>query len=214
MNLVLFGPPGAGKGTQAKVLSDHFSIRHLSTGDLLRAAIKSKTELGLKAQDLVQSGQLVPDQLVIDIIREEITREGVSKGFLFDGFPRTVPQAEALDHLFKKEKLYLNWAIFLEVDREELISRLTGRRSCPSCGAIFHIASKAPAKENICDKCGHGLEQRADDKREVVEKRLDVYTSSTFPLKDFYSKAGKLKSLDGMGTPTEVLSRITSVLRS
>ncbi len=212
MNIVLFGPPGAGKGTQAHSICSQFEIQHISTGDLLRKAIKDQSKLGIEAQALVQAGQLVPDLVVIGIIRETILNS-TAKGFLFDGFPRTVAQAQALDELFMVQNLKLNKAVFLEVNKKHLIERLSGRRVCSKCGTSFHIIMKPSLVQNICDVCGGILEQRPDDKIEVIENRLNVYEKNTLPLKDFYKNEKKFILVNGEGTPEQVFARINSAVR-
>ncbi|WP_413290370.1 adenylate kinase [Bdellovibrio sp. HCB337] len=206
MNLILFGAPGAGKGTQSALLIEKMGMTQISTGDLFRAAIKNKTELGVKAQSYMDQGQLVPDSIVIGMV-EEVLKSGV-KNFILDGFPRTVPQAEALDELLKKLNLSISKAIFLEVPKAELMSRLTGRRVCKNCGAVFHIVNKPSKTEGVCDNCGGQVVQRNDDKTEVVGARLDVYDQYTSPLKDYYIKAHKYVELNGNRDTEEVFSDI------
>ena len=180
MSIILFGAPGAGKGTQSALLVEKLGMTQISTGDLFRAAIKNKTELGVKAQSYMDQGQLVPDSIVIGMV-EEVLKSGV-KNFILDGFPRTVPQAEALDELLKKLNLSISKAIFLEVPKAALMSRLTGRRVCKNCGAVFHIVNKPSKVEGICDNCGGQVVQRSDDKTEVIEARLKSYEEYTSPL--------------------------------
>lgn len=195
MNIILFGAPGAGKGTQSGLLIERRGMTQISTGDLFRAAIKNKTELGRKAQEFMDQGQLVPDEIVIGMV-EEVLQKGV-QDFILDGFPRTVKQAEALDSLLGKMKLSIGKAIFLEVPQQILMDRLTGRRVCKACGAVYHIASKPPKKEGVCDQCGGDVVQRNDDKAEVIGTRLKAYEEFTSPLKTFYRQAGKYVEVNG-----------------
>ena len=210
MSIILFGAPGAGKGTQSALLVEKLGMTQISTGDLFRAAIKNKTELGVKAQSYMDKGQLVPDSIVIGMV-EEVLKSGV-KNFILDGFPRTVPQAEALDELLKKLSLSVSKAIFLEVPRTELMSRLTGRRVCKNCGAVYHIVNKPSKNEGVCDNCGGQVVQRNDDKTEVVGARLDVYDQYTSPLKDYYTKAHKYVEIDGNRDTETVFSEIKKLI--
>ncbi|MBS1972197.1 MAG: adenylate kinase [Bdellovibrionales bacterium] len=210
MSIILFGAPGAGKGTQSALLVEKLGMTQISTGDLFRAAIKNKTELGVKAQSYMDAGQLVPDSIVIGMV-EEVLKSGV-KNFILDGFPRTVPQAEALDELLKKLNLSVSKAIFLEVPRAELMSRLTGRRVCKNCGAVYHIVNKPSKTEGVCDNCGGQVVQRNDDKTEVVGARLDVYDQYTSPLKDYYTKAHKYVEINGNRDTEAVFSDIKKLI--
>jgi len=210
LSIILFGAPGAGKGTQSALLVEKLGMTQISTGDLFRAAIKNKTELGVKAQSYMDKGQLVPDSIVIGMV-EEVLKSGV-KNFILDGFPRTVPQAEALDELLKKLSLSVSKAIFLEVPRTELMSRLTGRRVCKNCGAVYHIVNKPSKNEGVCDNCGGQVVQRNDDKTEVVGARLDVYDQYTSPLKDYYTKAHKYVEIDGNRDTETVFSEIKKLI--
>jgi adenylate kinase len=210
LSIILFGAPGAGKGTQSALLVEKLGMTQISTGDLFRAAIKNKTELGVKAQSYMDQGQLVPDSIVIGMV-EEVLKSGV-KNFILDGFPRTVPQAEALDELLKKLNLSVSKAIFLEVPRTELMSRLTGRRVCKNCGAVYHIVNKPSKTEGICDNCGGQVVQRNDDKTEVVGARLDVYDQYTSPLKDYYTKAHKYVEINGNRDTETVFSDIKKLI--
>lgn len=206
-NVVLFGPPGAGKGTQSSFLIERHGFAHISTGDLLREAIKAQTALGLEAKKIMDQGQLVPDQVVIGLVREKLESRP-NGSFIFDGFPRTSTQAEALDALLEKLGNPVKKAIFLEVDPVLLTSRLTGRRVCQKCGAVYHIASKPSQVEGKCDVCGGELIQRPDDKEEVISKRLEAYEKSTAPLKTYYQNQGKFVSVDGEGAVEEVYGRL------
>ncbi len=210
MSIILFGAPGAGKGTQSALLVEKLGMTQISTGDLFRAAIKNKTELGVQAQSYMDKGQLVPDSIVIGMV-EEVLKSGV-KNFILDGFPRTVPQAEALDELLKKLSLSVSKAIFLEVPRGELMSRLTGRRVCKNCGAVYHIVNRPSKAEGLCDNCGGQVVQRNDDKTEVVGARLDVYDQYTSPLKDYYTKARKYVEVNGNRDTETVFSDIKKLI--
>lgn len=211
MNLILFGAPGAGKGTQSELLIKRANMTQISTGDLFRAAIKGQTELGKKAQEFMDKGQLVPDSIVIGMV-EEVLQSGV-KDFILDGFPRTVAQAEALDELLQKMNLSIGKAVFLEVPNQVLMDRLTGRRVCKNCGAVYHIVSKPTKKEGICDNCGGEVVQRNDDKAEVIETRLKTYEEFTSPLKEFYKKTGKYIELDGNRPTDDVYKEIETVIK-
>lgn len=189
MNIVLFGAPGAGKGTQSSILVEKLGMHQISTGDLFRAAIKNKTSLGVQAQQYMDKGELVPDSVVISMVDEVLVSLG-SKSFILDGFPRTVAQAEALQNILKSRKLTIGKAIFLEVPRTELMDRLTGRRVCKSCGAVYHVKTKPTKVDGICDSCGGEVYQRNDDKDDVILNRLKTYDESTFPLKAFYKEMG------------------------
>ena len=202
MSIILFGAPGAGKGTLSALLVEKMGMTQISTGDLFRAAIKNKTELGMQAQSFMDKGQLVPDSIVIGMV-EEVLKSGV-KNFILDGFPRTVPQAEALDGLLNKLKLSISKAIFLEVPKAELMGRLTGRRVCKNCGAVFHELNKPSKVEGVCDVCGGQVVQRNDDKTEVIEARLKSYDEYTSPLKDYYTKSHKYVEVNGNRETEEV----------
>lgn len=197
MNLVLMGLPGAGKGTQAEKIVEKYDIPHISTGDMFRAAIKDGTELGLKAKSFMDQGALVPDEVTIGIVRERLGKDDCSKGFLLDGFPRTVPQAEALDTLLTELARPIDFVVYVEVDQSKLMERLTGRRICKDCGATYHMVFNPPTTEGKCDKCGGELYQRADDNSETVSNRLEVNMKQTKPLLDFYSEKGNLRSING-----------------
>ena len=212
MNILLFGPPGAGKGTQSAFLVEDLKMKHISTGDMLRAAMKNKTKLGLEAQGFINVGQLVPDAVVIGMVEEEFKSLG-GKSFILDGFPRTLPQAEALDQLLVRTGKELKKAVFLTVDNEVIVSRLSGRRTCKNCGAVYHVETKPPQKAGICDSCGSSeIYQREDDKAESIRTRLTVYDKNTSPLKDYYKKQGRLFEVDGTGDVAEVYSRIKKVM--
>ncbi len=212
MRLILLGPPGAGKGTQAKMLAEKFSIPQISTGDILRKAVNLDSELGRQAKAYMGDGQLVPDEIAIELIREKIKEEDCAQGFILDGFPRTIVQAEKLGETLKEMKLEIDAVIDFEVDPHELIVRLTGRRSCSNCGAMFHDETRPPATAGVCDHCGHELYQRPDDNKETILKRLEVYDSETMPLKEFYRKRGNLKTLEGRGTVDEIFSQVCALV--
>ena len=212
MNLIFFGPPGAGKGTQAKRLVQELSVPHLSTGDILREAVRQGTPLGQQAKPLMESGQLVPDALVIGLVEERLSRDDAKKGFVLDGFPRTIPQAEALEKALVGMGRKVDAVISLEVPDEEIVSRLAGRRSCPNCGAVYHVVSTPPKVEGICDACGKGLIQREDDKPEKVLERLRVYGQQTSPLKARYQAQGLLRAIPGVGSPDGIFAEIRKAL--
>lgn len=210
MNVVLFGPPGAGKGTQSQLIVERLGLKHVSTGDILREAIKNQTPLGLEAKGFMDKGNLVPDNIVIGLIKDLIDSTS-TKGFLFDGFPRTVAQGEALITLLQERKQPLKKAVFLEVDPSLLLDRLVGRRSCAKCGATFHVKMNPPKKEGICDGCGSNLQHRVDDSAEVVQNRLSVYEKNTAPLKEFFKQKGLFAAVDGVGKPSDVFDRISRI---
>lgn len=212
MNIILLGPPGAGKGTQAKRLIDKYSIPQISTGDMLRAALKEGTALGLEAKKYMDQGALVPDTVVIGLVKERIQKPDCQKGYMLDGFPRNVSQAEALDKMLGELGQKIDHVVSIEVPSSELLGRLTGRRTCKSCGGGFHIMFDPPKKEGVCDKCGGELYQRDDDNEATVSSRLKVYDSQTKPLIDYYSKQSKLRPINGVGSMGEIFDRITVVL--
>ena len=213
MNLVLLGPPGAGKGTQAKLLEDSRSLVKLSTGDMLRAAVAAGTELGRKAGDIMERGQLVPDDVVIGLIAERIDADKQNSGFIFDGFPRTIAQAEALDRLFEERGKKVDRVIVMKVDDEALIERIAGRFACASCGEGYHDLHKLPKVEGVCDRCGsRQFVWRKDDNEEVVRARLKAYHAQTEPLIDFYQRQGKVIEVNGMGDIGMVAKEIGQAL--
>jgi len=212
LNLILFGPPGAGKGTQSALLVERRQMKQISTGDLFRAAIKNQTALGKEAKGYLDAGKLVPDSVTIGLVEEELGKLN-GKNFILDGFPRNVAQAEALETLLDKMSLKIDRVIFMEVPLNLLLGRLTGRRVCRNCAAVYHIESKPPMKEGVCDVCGGEVYQRADDKEEVIRTRLEAYETSTRPLKDYYKAMGSqlYVEVEGMGTTEQVFDRITKV---
>ncbi|EEL52521.1 MULTISPECIES: adenylate kinase [Bacillus cereus group] len=197
MNLILMGLPGAGKGTQAEQIVAKYNIPHISTGDMFRAAMKAETELGLQAKSFIDKGALVPDEVTIGIVRERLSQEDCIKGFLLDGFPRTVAQASALEEIMKDLGKKIDYVLNINVDSGLLLKRLTGRRICKECGATYHLEFNPPAKADVCDKCGGELYQRSDDNEETVANRLDVNIKQTKPLLDFYEELGYLQSING-----------------
>lgn len=198
MKLILLGPPGAGKGTQAKMLMDHFGIPQISTGDILRSAVKDGTPMGLKAKGCMDAGELVPDEVVVGIVKERLQKADCDNGFILDGFPRTVPQADALTVDLVELDKRLDAVVSLDVDIEALVVRLTGRRTCRDCGRGYHVTFDPAKISGVCDVCGGELIQRDDDKEATIRKRLDVYRDQTAPLVAYYRTAGLLKELDGM----------------
>jgi adenylate kinase len=206
------GLPGAGKGTQAEQIVQKYGIPHISTGDMFRAAIKGETELGLQAKSFMDKGELVPDEVTIGIVRERLSESDCEKGFLLDGFPRTVPQAEALENILSELNKKIDFVINIDVDQEILMERLTGRRICKSCGATYHLVFNPPAKEGVCDRCGGELYQRADDNEETVKNRLDVNIKQTKPLLGFYESKGYLRNIDGQQEIGNVFSDIDALL--
>jgi adenylate kinase len=212
MRIILLGPPGAGKGTQAKMLKERFGIPQVSTGDILRKAAQDNTELGKQAKTLMDAGKLVQDDTVIGVIRERIAQEDCRSGFVLDGFPRTIVQAEKLMDTLKDMDLSIDAVVDFVVDSQVLINRLTGRRTCSDCGAMYHETSRPSKTRNVCDVCGAPLYQREDDKEETIKKRLEVYQNETAPLKEFYRKQGNLKTAQGCGSVEEIFSRVCSIV--
>lgn len=216
VNLVLMGLPGAGKGTQAERIVEKYNIPHISTGDMFRAAIKDSTELGLQAKSFMDKGELVPDEVTIGIVRERLSQDDCSQGFLLDGFPRTVAQAEALEKILTDLDRQLQYVINIDVDKNILMDRLTGRRICKSCGATYHLVFNPPAVNDVCDRCGGELYQRADDNEETVQNRLDVNLKQTQPLLDFYEAKGYVRNINGqqdINLVFEDINKLLSTLR-
>ncbi|MGB9822439.1 adenylate kinase [Thermodesulfovibrio sp.] len=212
MRLVFLGAPGAGKGTQAKKLVEKYGIPQISTGDLLRAAVAQGTPLGKEAKAYMDKGELVPDSVVLGMVKERLAQDDCKKGFILDGFPRNVAQAEALDKMLAEMNIPLDLALNLDVPFDDLMKRLTGRRTCKSCGQMYNIYFSPPKVDGKCDKCGGELFQRDDDKEETIRKRLEVYRAQTEPLIDYYSKKGILKTVSGTGSIDEIFSSICAIL--
>jgi len=212
MRIVLLGPPGAGKGTQAKLMLERTGMVHISTGDLLRAAVASGSALGTSARTFMDRGELVPDELVTDMIRDHLAPMGTDPNFMLDGFPRTVAQAESLETMLQTHAIPLDHVISLDVPREELVRRLSGRRTCRRCGAMYHLMFDPPRAAGTCDRCGGELYQRADDREETIRARLEVYDRATAPLIAFYRGRGLLREVDGTGATAAVLDRVLARL--
>ena len=211
LNLVFLGPPGAGKGTQAQRISKKFGLKWISTGDMLRQAIKEGSELGKQAEKYMKKGELVPDEIVLGLL-EQLLATLNNTGFILDGFPRTVPQAEKLDRVLEAKSLMLNGAVFIDVPDKEIIKRLSARRICPNCGAVYNMIYNPPKNDEKCDICGTPLIKRDDDKPETIQKRLKVYRNHTAPLLDYYKTKGILIRIDGTGTLDEITARIEEAL--
>jgi len=212
MKIIMLGAPGAGKGTQAKMIAEKFQIPHVSTGDIFRANIKNGTELGKEAKKYMDQGQLVPDELTVKILLDRVAQADCANGYVLDGFPRTIPQAEVLDEALSKLGEKIDFAINVDVPDENIVRRMSGRRACLTCGATYHIEHIPPKKEGICDVCGQPLVLRDDDKPETVLNRLKVYHDQTQPLIDFYSKKGVLQSVDGTVDQKAVFAAIVAIL--
>ncbi len=208
MKLIFLGAPGAGKGTQAEIIAGKLNIPTISTGNIIREALANGTEMGLKAKSFIEAGKLVPDDVVIGIIKERLAHEDCNNGFILDGFPRTIPQAEALDNM----GIIIDKVVDIDVPDENIVNRMSGRRVCKACGSSYHIENKKPKVEGVCDNCGGELQIRKDDAPETVLDRLNVYHEQTEPLKDFYAKCGKLRSVEGTAPITEITEAILKVL--
>lgn len=212
MKIIMLGAPGAGKGTQAKKIAGKYGIPHISTGDIFRANIKGGTELGMKAKTFMDQGMLVPDEITIGMLMDRIKEADCENGYVLDGFPRTIPQAESLTEALAAMGEAIDYAVNVDVPDEEIIGRMSGRRACLSCGATYHVVFNAPKQEGICDVCGQNLVLRDDDKPETVKKRLDVYHDQTQPLIDYYQKAGALREVDGTQPLDAVFADIVKIL--
>ncbi|MBQ2094101.1 MAG: adenylate kinase [Ruminococcus sp.] len=210
MNIIMLGAPGAGKGTQAAVLCEHFGIPTISTGNMIREALKNGTEMGLKAKSYMDDGKLVPDEVVIGIVKERLSEDDCKKGFILDGFPRTIPQAEALDNM----GVDIQYVINIDVPDESIIKRMSGRRVCENCGRPYHIESLKPQKDGVCDDCGGTLVQRKDDHPDTVLARLDVYHKETEPLADYYRKQGKLVNVEGQNTVADTTAAVLKAIEA
>ncbi len=211
MKIIMLGAPGAGKGTQAKLLADHYGLPHISTGDIFRYNLKMGTELGKKAKTYMDAGALVPDELTVDLVLDRLAKEDCQSGYILDGFPRTMNQARKLSEALGKDG-EIDFAVNIEVPDDAIIERMAGRRVCPSCGASYHIVNIPPKKEGICDRCGAALIQRDDDREETVKKRLTVYHDQTQPLIDYYKGLGREIDIDGTRTMEQVFAQITEKL--
>ena len=212
MKIIMLGAPGAGKGTQAKMIAEKYSIPHISTGDIFRANIKNGTELGKKAKSYMDKGQLVPDELTLDLIMDRFKQDDCKNGYVLDGFPRTIPQAESLDTALKAKGEKVDFAIDVDVPDENIVKRMGGRRACVGCGATYHVVYSPTKVEGVCDKCGEELIVRDDDKPETVLNRLEVYHNQTQPLIDYYNEQGILKSVDGTVDMKDVFNAIVDIL--
>lgn len=212
MKIIMLGAPGAGKGTQAKRIAEKYSIPHISTGDIFRANIKAGTELGIKAKSYMDKGKLVPDEVTIGMLIDRIHEDDCKGGFVLDGFPRNIPQAQSLDKVLKELSEKIDFAVDVDVPDENIINRMSGRRACLNCGATYHISFNPPKKEAVCDSCSHELVLRDDDKPETVKKRLEVYHEHTQPLIDYYKKEDVLRTVDGTQSMDTVFEAIVAIL--
>lgn len=212
MNIILFGPPGSGKGTQAKFIVEKYGIPQISTGDMLRSAVKNKTALGDLAKSIMDAGGLVSDDIVLELVKERVSQVDCSSGFILDGFPRTIPQADSLIVLLKQMGKVIDCVISFEVDNDELVSRLSGRRTCPSCGKGYHIEYDRPECEGFCNSCGTALVQRDDDSEATVINRLKVYDAQTAALKSYFSNLGMLHSVSGSGLIADIQAQVSSII--
>jgi len=213
MRLILVGPPGAGKGTQAVALAAHYKIPHISTGDIFRANLNNGTELGKQAQSFMDRGELVPDSVTNEMVKDRLGNSDVANGFLLDGFPRNTNQAEVLDVILKDKKMPLDAALELSIDNSEIIRRLSGRRTCRNCSATFHKDFEKPKVDGVCDKCNGELYQREDDKEEVITRRLEIYAQQTEPIISYYKKAGILKKMSAIGDVAEITQKVIALLK-
>jgi len=208
---ILLGAPGSGKGTLAVKLKTRWDVAHISTGDMFREAVKAGSPMGLKASEFMKKGLLVPDDVTIGVVKERFSKADVKKGFILDGYPRTIPQAQALDRILEENELKLETVILLNIDEGLIVERITGRRTCPKCAAIYHIKNFKPKIENICDKCGSELFQRKDDTKEVVVERLEAYHKQTAPLVDFYRNKGLLQEIDASSSPEFMMQQVEAL---
>ncbi len=213
MRLILVGPPGAGKGTQAVALAAHYKIPHISTGDIFRANLKNGTELGKKAQSFMDRGELVPDSVTNEMVKDRLGNSDVINGFLLDGFPRNTNQAEVLDEILIEKKMPLDAALELSIDISEMVKRLSGRRTCRNCSATFHKDFEKPKVDGVCDKCNGELYQREDDKEEVITRRLEIYAQQTEPIISYYKNAGILKNISAIGDVSEITQKVIALLK-
>ncbi len=214
MRIVLLGAPGSGKGTQAQKLINKYNVPQISTGDLLRAAVASGSELGKKAKEFMDAGQLVTDEMVLGMIEERLAEDDVKNGYILDGFPRNIPQAEALDKLLTKVKQPLDGAVLINIDFDVLLKRITGRRTCKDCKQVYNVYSSPSKQEGVCDKCGGELQHRSDDNEDTISSRLKVYEDQTRPLVDYYQKSEIVRSVEGIGEIDEIFDRVCSAIDS
>ena len=212
IDLVFLGPPGAGKGTYARKLKEILGIPHISTGDIFREAVAAGTELGRKVKHILESGELVPDEIVNEVVRERLSEPDCEKGFILDGYPRTVAQAEALDEMLREMGRSLMWAILFDVPEDVVVQRITNRRVCPKCGRIYNLITNPPKEDNLCDECKVPLIQREDDKEEVVRKRYRIYMKNTLPVVEYYEKKGKLQKIDGTAGLDAVIEEVLKLV--
>ncbi len=212
IDLVFLGPPGAGKGTYARKLKEILGIPHISTGDIFREAVAAGTELGRKVKHILESGELVPDEIVNEVVRERLSEPDCEKGFILDGYPRTVAQAEALDEMLREMGRSLMWAILFDVPEDVVVQRITNRRVCPKCGRIYNLITNPPKEDNLCDECKVPLIQREDDKEEVVRKRYRIYMENTLPVVEYYEKKGKLQKIDGTAGLDAVIEEVLKLV--
>lgn len=212
LRIVLLGPPGAGKGTQAKLLQEEFETCQVSTGDILRKAVAEQSPVGKEAAEYINRGALVPDSVIVKLVAERLKDNDCSKGFILDGFPRTIPQAQSLEEILKKMGLTLHHVLLMQVPRGLIVERLAGRRTCRGCGALYHMSFDPPRQEGVCDRCGGELLQRDDDREETIRARLDVYDAQTAPLADYYRQRGILREIDGVGKVADIQNRLIKAL--